>query len=428
VIDLRLSKVTAAKNKVSLTISGSKSESNRWLILQALYKNISILNLSDSDDSDHLSEVLQSNDAVLDIGHAGTAMRFGAAFFAMQEGKEIILTGSDRMKQRPIGILVDALNNLGADISYLEKKGFPPLKIKGKKITGGRLPIDGSVSSQFLTALLLIAPSFEKGLQLHIINQLTSRPYLEMTVDILRQLGVDISFEPFAKTHKEYKHNEAVQELVRIKPLVLPVIETATVESDWSSAGYWYSWVAFQEPGYEIHLSFYNAASLQGDHKLVYIYSPLGVTTIFDEYGMHLIKEDKRLPDKVVLDLTNEPDQAQTIFATCLGLGINAHLTGLHTLKIKETDRIEAMMQVGSRFRESEIKITDHSIELHFKTQTAFNQEVLVDTYQDHRMAMAFAPLCMKTAIVIKDAMVVTKSYKRFYQDLKEVNVTITEI
>ncbi|MFT6197130.1 MAG: 3-phosphoshikimate 1-carboxyvinyltransferase, partial [Nonlabens sp.] len=176
-IDLRLSKVTAAKNKVSLTISGSKSESNRWLILQALYKNISILNLSDSDDSNHLSEVLQSNDAVLDIGHAGTAMRFGAAFFAMQEGKEIILTGSDRMKQRPIGILVDALNNLGADISYLEKKGFPPLKIKGKKITGGRLPIDGSVSSQFLTALLLIAPSFEKGLQLHIINQLTSRPY-----------------------------------------------------------------------------------------------------------------------------------------------------------------------------------------------------------------------------------------------------------
>jgi 3-phosphoshikimate 1-carboxyvinyltransferase len=284
------------------------------------------------------------------------------------------------------------------------------------------------VSSQFLTALLLIAPSFEKGLQLHIINQLTSRPYLEMTVDILRQLGVDISFEPFAKTHKEYKHNEAVQELVRIKPLVLPVIQTATVESDWSSAGYWYSWVAFQEPGYEIHLSFYNAASLQGDHKLVYIYSPLGVTTIFDEYGMHLIKEDKQLPDKVVLDLTNEPDQAQTIFATCLGLGINAHLTGLHTLKIKETDRIEAMMQVGSRFRESEIKITDHSIELHFKTQTAFNQEVLVDTYQDHRMAMAFAPLCMKTAIVIKDAMVVTKSYKRFYQDLKEVNVTITEI
>jgi 3-phosphoshikimate 1-carboxyvinyltransferase len=428
VIDLRLSKVTAAKNKVSLTISGSKSESNRWLILQALYKNISILNLSDSDDSNHLSEVLQSNDALLDTGHAGTAMRFGAAFFAMQEGKEIILTGSDRMKQRPIGILVDALNNLGADISYLEKKGFPPLKIKGKKITGGRLPIDGSVSSQFLTALLLIAPSFEKGLQLHIINQLTSRPYLEMTVDILRQLGVDISFEPLAKTHKEYKHNEAVQELVRIKPLVLPVIETATVESDWSSAGYWYSWVAFQEPGYEIHLSFYNAASLQGDHKLVYIYSPLGVTTIFDEYGMHLIKEDKQLPDKVVLDLTNEPDQAQTIFATCLGLGINAHLTGLHTLKIKETDRIEAMMQVGSRFRESEIKITDHSIELHFKTQTAFNQEVLVDTYQDHRMAMAFAPLCMKTAIVIKDAMVVTKSYKRFYQDLKEVNVTITEI
>jgi 3-phosphoshikimate 1-carboxyvinyltransferase len=427
-MDLILSKVAVPKNKVSLTISGSKSESNRWLILQAFYKNMTIKNLSDSDDSDHLSEVLLSNDAVLDIGHAGTAMRFGAAFFAVQEGKEITLTGSHRMKQRPIGILVDALNNLGADISYLEKEGFPPLKIKGKKITGGRLFIDGSVSSQFLTALLLIAPSFEKGLELHIMNQLTSRPYLEMTVDILRQMGADISFEPAAKTRQEKDGKESVQELVQIKPLVIPAIKTATVESDWSSAGYWYSWVALQEPGYEIHLSCYKAASLQGDHQLVKIYAPLGVTTIFDEYGMYLRKVDKQLPETVIMDLSKEPDQAQTVFATCLGLGINAHLTGLHTLKIKETDRIEAMMQVGSRFRESEIKTTDHSIKLHFKTQTAFNKEVLVDTFQDHRMAMAFAPLCMKTAIIIKDAMVVTKSYKRFYQDLKEVNITITEI
>jgi 3-phosphoshikimate 1-carboxyvinyltransferase len=427
-MDLRLSKVKESKNKVLLTISGSKSESNRWLIVQALYKNISILNLSDSDDSDHLSKVLQSNEAVLDIGHAGTAMRFGTAFFAIQEGREITLTGSDRMKQRPIGILVEALNKLGADISYLDKEGFPPLKIKGKKIKGGKLSIDGSVSSQFLTALLLIAPSFEKGLELHICNKLTSRPYLEMTVDILRQMGVEISFESAAKSFKEDKNKEVEQGLVQIKPLLQPVIETATVESDWSSAGYWYSWVALQEPGYGIHLSFYKAVSLQGDHQLVQMYTPLGVTTSFDEHGMHLIKVDNQLPNKVMLDLTNEPDQAQTIFATCLGLGINAHLTGLHTLKIKETDRIEAMMLVGSRFRESEIKTTDHSIELYLKTQTTFNQEVLVDTYQDHRMAMAFAPLCMKTAIVIKDAMVVTKSYKSFYEDLKKVNVTITEI
>jgi 3-phosphoshikimate 1-carboxyvinyltransferase len=427
-MDLRLSKVTAPKNKVSLIISGSKSESNRWLILQGLYKNISILNLSDSDDSDHLNEVLRSNDAVLDIGHAGTAMRFGAAFFAIQQGKEITLTGSDRMKQRPIGILVDALNNLGADISYLEKEGFPPLKIKGKKINGGKLFVDGGVSSQFLTALLLIAPSFEKGLQLYICNKLTSRPYLEMTIDILKQIGVDISFKTSAKAPEGDTSTESLQELVKINPLLKPTIETAVVESDWSSAGYWYSWVALQEPGYELHLSFFKEASLQGDHQLVYMYTPLGVTTSFDEFGMHLVKVNKQLPDTVMLDLTKEPDQAQTIFATCLGLGINAHLSGLHTLKIKETDRIEAMRLVGSRFRESEIKTTDHSIELHFKTQSAFNKEVLVDTYQDHRMAMAFAPLCMKTAIVIKDAMVVTKSYKSFYQNLKEVNITITEI
>ncbi|MFT7386152.1 MAG: 3-phosphoshikimate 1-carboxyvinyltransferase, partial [Nonlabens sp.] len=162
-MDVRLSKVSSPKSNMEFLISGSKSESNRWLILQALYKNLNIQNLSDSDDSDHLSQVLQSQEAVLDIGHAGTAMRFGTAFFAIQEGREITLTGSDRMKQRPIGILVEALNKLGADISYLEKKGFPPLKIKGKKIKGGKLSIDGSVSSQFLTALLLVAPSFEKG-------------------------------------------------------------------------------------------------------------------------------------------------------------------------------------------------------------------------------------------------------------------------
>jgi 3-phosphoshikimate 1-carboxyvinyltransferase len=332
------------------------------------------------------------------------------------------------MKQRPIGILVDALNNLGADISYLEKEGFPPLKIKGKKINGGKLFVDGGVSSQFLTALLLIAPSFEKGLQLYICNKLTSRPYLEMTIDILKQIGVDISFKTSAKAPEGDTSTESLQELVKINPLLKPTIETAVVESDWSSAGYWYSWVALQEPGYELHLSFFKEASLQGDHQLVYMYTPLGVTTSFDEFGMHLVKVNKQLPDTVMLDLTKEPDQAQTIFATCLGLGINAHLSGLHTLKIKETDRIEAMRLVGSRFRESEIKTTDHSIELHFKTQSAFNKEVLVDTYQDHRMAMAFAPLCMKTAIVIKDAMVVTKSYKSFYQNLKEVNITITEI
>lgn len=424
-MDLRLEKVIQPQNNVSLTITGSKSESNRWLILQALFDQLTIENLSDSDDSDHLKEVLQSNAALLDIGHAGTAMRFGTAFFAIQEGKEITLTGSERMKQRPIGILVNALNQLGASISYIEKEGFPPLKIKGKDLKGGKLTIDGSVSSQFLTALLLIAPSFENGLELHITSQLTSRPYLEMTIGILKQIGVDATLESVTGTSK---NAHAIHEIVQVKPLSKTSIQNAIVESDWSSAGYWYSWVALQESGYEMSLSLYKKDSLQGDSELVQIYKPLGVKTTYHEKGVTLSKIDQQLPDAVMLDLTNEPDQAQTIFATCIGLGINTHLTGLHTLKIKETDRIEAMKIVGSRFRESEITTTDHSIQLHFAPQSIFNKEVIVDTYQDHRMAMAFAPLAMKTNVIIKDAMVVTKSYKNFYKDLKQVNVTITEI
>ncbi|PPK97059.1 3-phosphoshikimate 1-carboxyvinyltransferase [Nonlabens xylanidelens] len=427
-MDLRLHKVEKPRGHVALTISGSKSESNRWLILQALYKNLDIDNLSDSDDSDHLSHVLKSEESILDIGHAGTAMRFGTAFFASQEGREITLTGSDRMKQRPIGILVDALNSLGAEVSYLEKEGFPPLKIKGKKIQGGKLSVDGSVSSQFLTALLLIAPSFESGLQLEIYGDLTSRPYLEMTVDILKQLGVNVNFSSGNKVVESASSTQKVNELIEVKPLHNNAITNALVESDWSSAGYWYSWVAMQEVGYEMSLSFYQDNSLQGDSELVQIYKPLGVETVFVENGIRLVKIDQQLPDMVMLDLTNEPDQAQTIFATCLGLGVDAQLTGLHTLKIKETDRIEAMKTVGARFRESEITTTNDSIKLHFKTSSSFNPEVTVDTYQDHRMAMAFAPLCMKTELVINEAMVVTKSYKNFYNDLNKVNVRITEI
>ena len=427
-MDLRLHKVEKPRGHVALTISGSKSESNRWLILQALYKNLDIENLSDSDDSDHLSHVLKSEESILDIGHAGTAMRFGTAFFASQEGRGITLTGSDRMKQRPIGILVDALNTLGANVTYLEKEGFPPLKINGKKIQGGKLSVDGSVSSQFLTALLLIAPSFENGLQLEIYGDLTSRPYLEMTIDILKQLGVDVDFSTVNNVVELESSAQKHNELIEVKPLHNNAITNAQVESDWSSAGYWYSWVAMQEVGYEMSLSFYQENSLQGDSELVQIYKPLGVETVFIENGIRLVKIDQQLPDMVMLDLTSEPDQAQTVFATCLGLGVDAHLTGLHTLKIKETDRIEAMKIVGSRFRESEITTTNDTIKLHFKSKSNFLPEVIIDTYQDHRMAMAFAPLCMKTELIIKEAMVVTKSYKNFYNDLNKVNVRITEI
>ncbi len=416
-MDFKLHKVDVVYDKRALQISGSKSESNRWLILQALYNDLLIKNLSDSDDSKHLSEVLKSDESVLDIGHAGTAMRFGTAYFATQENRDITLTGSARMKQRPIGILVNALNELGAQVSYLEKEGYPPLRIKGSKISGGKLSIDGSVSSQFLSAILLVAPRFEKGLELHVTGDLTSRPYLEMTLGILTQIGVPV------RTREE---NEEF--IVHVAPLENSFIKTAVVESDWSSAGYWYSWVALQEVGYEMELSSYKKGSLQGDSELANMYIPFGVSTSYDHDKIKLTKINTVLPSMVELDLTKEPDQAQTIFATCLGLGISVGLTGLHTLKIKETDRIEAMKIVGSRFRVSEIITTNNSINLHFEKATAFNENVIVDTFQDHRMAMAFAPLAMKTSLIIKDAMVVTKSYKNYYEDLKKVNVSITEI
>ncbi|WP_124981794.1 3-phosphoshikimate 1-carboxyvinyltransferase [Nonlabens xiamenensis] len=418
-MDIKLEQLDSPPSGRHLRISGSKSESNRWLILQAIYQQIQIHNLSDSDDSHHLKQVLYSKDEVLDIGHAGTAMRFGTAYFACQPGRQISLTGSDRMKQRPIGILVEALRELGADIKYLEKEGYPPLSIKGKKLLGGELTMDGSVSSQYLTALLLMAPTFEYGLLLKLKTALTSRPYLEMTVRILQELGVDV-------------HWSATQ-VDRLETIVVKSLETAgqtnaKIESDWSSAGYWYAWTALQDPGYTISISSFLEDSLQGDRALAGIYTSFGVTTEHQGEQIVLTKTEKELPDLFMLDMTHEPDQAQTVFATCLGLGVNAHLTGLHTLKIKETDRIEAMKLVGSRFRESEITTTDKEIKLNFPTASPFNDRVVVDTFQDHRMAMAFAPLVCRTDIIVKDAQVVTKSYKSFWEDLSRLNVSATEI
>lgn len=410
--------VIDAKN-VHLRITGSKSETNRLLILKALYPNLTIENASDSDDSRYLAKVLESKDATLDIGHAGTAMRFGTAYFATQEGIEITLTGSDRMKERPIGILVNALNSLGASVHYEGETGFPPLKIIGKKIAGGDLAIDASVSSQFLTALLLVAPSFENGLVLRLKGTLTSRPYLEMTVSMLAQMGVSTRWE--IDTH-------ATTEIITVKPSKTLQAQKATVESDWSSAGYWYSWTALQQPGFEMKLSHYNEKSLQGDSKLAIIFKDLGVQTQFLDGCIKLTKVNIPKPPTVALDLTQEPDQAQTIFATCLGLGIDVHLTGLHTLKIKETDRIEAMKVVGLRFRESEIITTDSSITLKVDRTSALLENVVVDTFHDHRMAMAFAPLSYLTSVIIKDAGVVSKSYGTYWDDLRKLNIAINEI
>ncbi len=399
---------------VHIAITGSKSESNRLLILQHQYPNIKIENLSNSDDTVHLQHALETKESILDIGHAGTAMRFLTALLANQPGREVTLTGSDRMKQRPIGILVDALRYLGAQIEYVENDGYPPLKIIGKKLIGGEVTVDAGVSSQYLSALLLIGSKMQNGLHLRLSGTLTSRPYLEMTTTLLKDIGQQVTFEG--------NH-------IKIAPQATIQDQQITVESDWSSAGYWYSWVALQPAGLRLQLSAYKEVSLQGDAALARIYRQLGVETSYHGTKISLVQiSNFEMPVHLEFDLTEQPDQAQTIFATCIGLGINLKMIGLHTLRIKETDRIYAMNVEGARFRESEITTTPDTIEINFPADSHFNKRVTIDTYNDHRMALAFAPLCLKTELIINDADVVSKSYGDFYRDLKAVNADITEI
>ncbi|XRE43789.1 3-phosphoshikimate 1-carboxyvinyltransferase [Tenacibaculum discolor] len=408
-MDLRL-KTEEFKSDTHITISGSKSESNRLLILQQLYPDLQIENLSDSDDTHHLQGALTSDDTVADIGHAGTAMRFLTAFFATQEGVTKILQGSDRMHNRPIQILVDALRNLGADIEYVEKEGYPPLKISGKKLTKDKVSINGNVSSQYISALMLIAPSLEKGLEIELVGKITSVPYINMTLQLLHQLEVEAKFEG---------------QLIKIKPKPTVKKQTVVVESDWSSASYFYSIIALSEVGSSVKLSAYKKDSLQGDSCLSEIYKHFGVTTAFEENSILLTKEKKHNSEVLEQDLKNAPDIAQTIAVTCFGLGIACDLSGLHTLKIKETDRLEALREELTKLG-ADISVTNES--LHIKSSSEIKENIQIATYNDHRMAMAFAPLALKVPIEILEAEVVTKSYRNFWKDMLSVgiqNVTI---
>ena len=397
-------------NQSSIVITGSKSESNRLLLLQALFPQIQIGNLSNSDDSIVMKKALKSEESILDIHHAGTAMRFLTAFFAIQEGREVILTGSARMKERPIKILVDALNELGADISYLKTEGYPPLRITGKSITKNKVTLKANVSSQYISALLLIAPKLKNGLQLTLEGEITSIPYINMTLDLLYQIGVQNTF---------------VENKINITPHSSPLTScTLIVESDWSSASYFYSMVALSPLGTSITLSSYNKNSLQGDSVLTEIYSRFGVTTNFNGSAITLLKMRDCKLHTVNLHLQNSPDIAQTIVVTCYGLGIRCHLTGLHTLKIKETDRLVALKAEMEKFG-ADIDITEDSLTL--KPSSAIKSGVRISTYNDHRMAMAFATLALKTSIHIEDAMVVSKSYPTFWADLKSIGFKITE-
>lgn len=398
-----------------LNITGSKSETNRLLLLQALFTNISLQNTSNSDDSEVMQKALvansqlpTSNSQLVDIHHAGTAMRFLTAYFAVKEGAEVVLTGSQRMQERPIKVLVEALQQLGAKITYEKEEGYPPIRISGQKITQSKVSIPANVSSQYISALSLVAPSLQNGIEINLVGTITSIPYIKMTLALLDDLGIENSFEG---------------NTIKVSPKKEVPTKTMVVESDWSSASYFFSLVALSNKA-SIALNSYKKNSLQGDSALVEIYQKMGVSSCFDGTTLHLAKIENFDYKDVNFDLNNTPDIAQTIVVTCLGLGIGCHLTGLHTLKIKETDRLEALKIELTKLG-ADISVTNDSLTL--RASKIITPNVAIATYNDHRMAMAFAPLAIKVPIVINNAEVVSKSYPDFWEDLKNIGFLVSE-
>lgn len=400
-----------------LNISGSKSETNRLLLLRALYPLIALENISNSDDSEVMMKALKSDDSIIDIHHAGTAMRFLTAYFAVQQGRTVTLTGSSRMKERPIHVLVDALRQLGAHIEYLENENFPPIKITGQKLQHHKITLKADVSSQYISALLLIAPQLENGLELTLEGKITSVPYIKMTLALLNEIGVQTSFVDNKIIVKPQFtiHNSHPSDSEQAKQF--------TIESDWSSASYFYSIIALSEENTQITLEYYKQNSFQGDSNLVELYQNFGVTTTFHENKITLTKQKRELVS-LDLNLNHTPDLAQTIAVTCFGLGIGCHLTGLHTLKIKETDRLEALQKELSKLG-AIVQINDDSITI--EPSSGIKSGIQIQTYDDHRMAMAFAPLAIKVPVEIENAEVVSKSYPNFWQDLKTIGFEVSE-
>lgn len=393
----------------AIKITGSKSETNRLLLLKALFPNITLANTSNSDDSEVMQKALNGTDDIVDIHHAGTAMRFLTAYFAVNAGREVVLTGSSRMQERPIKILVEALEQLGAVITYEKEVGYPPIRIKGQKITAYKVTLAANVSSQYISALLLVASKLENGLELTLEGEITSIPYIKMTLALLNDLDIQTSFEG---------------NIITVAPK--PAVETKEmiVESDWSSASYYFSIAALADAA-SITISSYKENSLQGDSALVNLYKAMGVESSFNGNQLTLTKQPNFNYQDVTFDLNNTPDIAQTIVVTCLGLGIGCHLTGLHTLKIKETDRLEALRIELTKLG-ADISVTNDSLTL--VATKEINSNITIATYNDHRMAMAFAPLAFRVPIFIENAEVVSKSYPDFWEDLKSLGFQISEI
>jgi 3-phosphoshikimate 1-carboxyvinyltransferase len=402
--------------KGEIHLTSSKSESNRALIIQALSAGVFDLEkLSISNDTIVLKELLSSQDDKLSVNLAGTAMRFLTAYLAIQN-KEVVLTGAQRMKERPIQVLVEVLREMGAEISYQEKEGYPPLKIRGKKLFGEKVTIDGGISSQYISALLLIAPKLEKGLIIAFEGELISKPYVNMTIEMMRYFGAEVHWKDHSivVAPGEYKG------------------KGFKVEADWSAASYWYSMVALAKEA-DITLYGLKKESLQGDSVVQEIYKSFGVATEFIEGGIRLTKSPILNTQISILNFKDCPDIAQTVAVTCAALNAKVKLTGLKTLRIKETDRIAALHTELTKLGFSiDVEGDDILLNSSFGTTQGGVIESLIQegstslaTYEDHRMAMAFAPLAMQNPITIEDENVVVKSYPNFWKDLQHVGVKV---
>lgn len=397
--------------RASVQLPASKSISNRALILNALsYSPYDIQNLSDCDDTEVMVRALNSNSCDFDIKAAGTAMRFLTAFLSKVIG-EWTITGTERMKNRPIKLLVDALNSLGARIEYIEKEGYPPLRIFGSALQGGEISLAGGVSSQYISALLMIAPLMENGLTLNLEGNIISRPYINLTLQLMEQFGVKATWSG---------------QTIRILPQEYKPVHF-TVESDWSAASYWYAMMALSKTA-EIELLGLFKNSLQGDAAGAKLFAQLGVGTTFTDRGVQL-KHNGNVAKKLIYNFVNEPDLAQTFVVVCVLLNIPFRFTGLQSLKIKETDRIEALK---TELRKLGYLLTDSNDSILEWNGERCEPEVdpVIATYEDHRMAMAFAPaaLILPQGIRIADPGVVTKSYPTFWDNLRGAGFTVKEV
>ena len=405
--------------QATIKLPASKSISNRALIIHALTGgDIIPENLSDCDDTEVVIRALEQMPEVIDIKAAGTAMRFMTAFLAATEHGEHVITGTDRMKHRPIKILVDALRQLGANISYENEEGYPPLRIKGATLDGGTLEVAGNISSQYISALLLIGPMLRKGLTLRLLGDIISRPYIDLTLWTMREFGADAEW--------------TAVDTITIQPQPYQS-RPYVIENDWSAASYWYEIVALSDdPETEICLEGLMDGSKQGDSSVRYIFSLLGVKTSFatKKSGVPTkvtIKKSGHRVNRLEYDFVNAPDLAQTFVCTCCALGIPFHFTGLQTLKIKETDRIAALIKEMAKLGCQLEDINGRELKWDGKKTLATEPQPAIDTYDDHRMAFAFAPLAMVHPISINNPEVVSKSYPRFWEDLKSAQFNVEE-